>query len=272
MKLHFFGVRGSTPAPGADFARYGGHTSCVGVIPDGASGPTVVLDAGTGLRSVSDHVDGPGFHGTILLTHLHLDHVMGIPFFEKGDHPQSDVDVFLPAQNGDTGRDLMARWLGPPTFPITPEELLGAWRFHAIEPGRFVADGLEVRAFEIEHKGGRTYGYRIDSGAESVAYLPDHTQLARRSPEIDAILRDVAVLVHGAQFLDAEKEIADDYGHCTISEVIQAATDVGAGRLVLFHHAPARSDFELDELGRWVTAPMPVLLAREGMTIRADRV
>lgn len=271
MKLHFFGVRGSTPAPGAEFARYGGHTSCVGVIPDDATTPVLLLDAGTGLRMVSDHVSEPGFRGSILVTHLHLDHVMGLPFFRKGDHSASDIDVFVPGQNGETGRDLMARWLAPPTFPITPDELLGTWRFHAIEPGCFVVAGLEVRAFEIEHKGGRTFGYRIDSGPDSVAYLPDHTQLARRSSEIDANLRGVSVLIHGAQFLQSEKAIADDYGHCTVDEAIQLATDVGAGQLVLFHHAPARTDDQLDQIGRHVTAPLPVLLAREGMTIRPGR-
>ena len=271
MKLHFFGVRGSTPAPGAEFVRYGGHTSCVGVIPDGATEPVVLLDAGTGLRSVSDHVAGPAFRGSILVTHLHLDHVMGLPFFRKGDHPQSDVDVFVPAQDGSTGRDLLARWMAPPTFPITPDELLGTWRFHAVEPGCFVAHGLQVRAFEIRHKGARTFGYRVDSGPHSVAYLPDHTRVGTRSDTVDDVLRGVSVLIHGAQFLEAERAVADAYGHCTIDDAIGLADAVGAGRVVLFHHGPARTDAQLDDIARQLAAPMPVLLAQEGMSIRLTR-
>lgn len=271
MKLHFFGVRGSTPAPGADFVRYGGHTSCVGVIPEGATEPTLLLDAGTGLRAVGDRFDVEGFRGSILLTHLHLDHVMGLPFFGQGDRPESDIDVFLPAQDGQSGRDLIARWMSPPTFPITPDELRGSWRFHAIEPGAFTTAGFDVQAFDIEHKGGRTFGFRLDSDGTSIAYLPDHTQLARRSAKVDEILRGITVLVHGAQYLDSEKAIADAYGHCTVEEVVTLAKEVEAQRLVLFHHAPDRTDDTLDAIGLRHRTSIPIVVAQEGMTISAAR-
>ena len=84
VRLYLCGVRGSTPAPGADFLRYGGHTSCVAIAHDDAARPTLVLDAGTGLRQVTPLLGGQPFDGTILLTHLHWDHVHGLPFFTGG--------------------------------------------------------------------------------------------------------------------------------------------------------------------------------------------
>ena len=100
MDVHFCGVRGSTPAPGLPFVRYGGHTSSVAIAHDGAS-PTLVLDGGTGLRAVTPLLGGLPYEGSILLGHLHWDHVHGLPFFKGGGAAGSRVDVLLPAPDGD---------------------------------------------------------------------------------------------------------------------------------------------------------------------------
>src|SRR5438477_9832410 len=108
VKLVLLGVRGSTPAPGAAFVKYGGHTSCVAIVPDGGTDPTLVLDAGTGLRELTARLSGPAYRGAIALSHLHWDHLQGLPFFSAGDRHASVVDLYLPAQNGETGRQLLA--------------------------------------------------------------------------------------------------------------------------------------------------------------------
>ena len=144
MRLTILGVRGSTARPGAQFVRYGGHTSCVrGDGGGGPTRPTLLLDAGTGLRA-SDGDARPAlpFTGSILLTHLHWDHVQGIPFFVAGDRPDARVNVFLPAAGRRSGRTCSrSRW-SPPAFPIRPDGLLGAWAFHAIDAGPFPDRGL----------------------------------------------------------------------------------------------------------------------------------
>ena len=119
--MQLLGVRGSTPAPGPDFVRYGGHTSCVAITAVGGSVPTLVLDAGTGLRSLTSLLDGAAFDGSIVLSHLHWDHVQGLPFFGAGDRDGARVDLYIPAQDDRSGRDLLARSFSPPSFPITPE-------------------------------------------------------------------------------------------------------------------------------------------------------
>lgn len=264
MRLWFLGVRGSTAAPGPDFVRYGGHTSCVGVVAEGGDVPTLVLDAGTGLRNLTNRLDGAPYRGTIVLSHLHWDHVQGLPFFPGGDRVDSDVDVFIPAQDGMSGRDLLARSMSPPSFPITPEGLAGRWGFHSLEPGSREVSGFTVTAADVHHKGGRTYGYRVDEGARSMAYIPDHRLSAGVSDEARALVQGVDVLVHNAQFLEAERGIADAYGHSTVQDVVAFAAEAEVGRLVLFHHGPGRTDDAIDLLVEAVSAPMPVTAAREG--------
>lgn len=270
MKLIFLGVRGSTPAPGADFVRYGGHTSCVAVAHHDADVPTLVLDAGTGIRTLSGLLPGPDFHGAILVTHLHWDHLQGLPFFTKGDQPTSDIDLYLPGQDDLNGRDLLARFLCPPGFPILPEGLQGTWRFHALEPGTLEVAGFRVSAFEVEHKGGRTFGFRVEDGSGALAYVPDHAAVSRPS-SLAGHLRDVDVLVHDSQFLSAEREVAARFGHSTVSDSIELAAQVGARHVVLFHHAPGRTDAQLRRLEHDVRGPMPVTVAREGMTMSVGR-
>ncbi len=144
MRVHFCGVRGSTPSPGAEFERIGGHTSCLAISHDGEA-PTLVLDAGTGIRRVTSLLHGAAFQGTIVLGHLHWDHTMGLPFFAAGDHPGSRVDVLLPEQGTDP-LELMARAMSPPHLPIGPEQLRGRWRFGTYDERAFEVGGFQIVA------------------------------------------------------------------------------------------------------------------------------
>lgn len=267
VRLQLLGVRGSTPAPGPAFVRYGGHTSCVAIAADGQQAPSVVLDAGTGLRTLTRLLPGPAYHGAILLSHLHWDHVQGIPFFVAGDNDQSAVDLYLPAQGGRRGRDLLAQMMSPPAFPITPEGLRGKWTFNALPPGRIDIGGFGVTAAEVAHKGGRTYGFRVEDASGSLAYIPDHAPVQGGSDEMRAMIHGVDVLLHDAQFLESERATADLFGHATVDEAIALATEAKVGTLVLLHHAPGRTDAQLDALARELAAPMPLVVAAEGQHI-----
>ena len=270
MRIKLLGVRGSTPAPGPDFVRYGGHTSCVAVTPEKGDRPTLVLDAGTGLRTLTALLHGAPFDGSILLSHLHWDHVQGLPFFAAGDRDDARVDFHVPAQDGRSGRDLLAQSFSPPSFPITPEGLRGAWAFHALSDGRHQLEGFEVTAVDIEHKGGRTFGLRVQDDRGSLAYLPDHAPEAGVSDDLRAVLDGVDVLVHDAQFLEGERPLAVDYGHATVEDSIKLAQACRVGTLVLFHHSPARSDDALDGIAAWaqdLATDVHVVVAHEGMTL-----
>jgi phosphoribosyl 1,2-cyclic phosphodiesterase len=272
VNLEFLGVRGSMPVSGPQFARFGGHTSCVAVTRDGDARPTLILDAGTGISGLSSRFEGTAFIGTILLTHLHWDHVQGLPFFAAADRAAARVTVGMPAQ-GDP-RQLLERAMSPPHFPIGPDGLLGTWNFEAVEPGDHDIEGFAVTALEIPHKGGRTFGYRVSDGNRTFAYLPDHAprgleaSAAGRAAAL-ALADHVDVLIHGGQFVSAERVIADNYGHATVDDAIELATAAGARRLVLTHHGPTRADDAIEAVVRASSSGFarPLMAAREGCVV-----
>ena len=280
MRITFCGVRGSTPAPGAEYARYGGNTSCVAIAHSGGASPapTLLLDAGTGLSRVTGLLGGGPFAGTILLTHLHWDHSLGLPFFRGADHPGSRVSVLLPdQQDGVRAEDSLARVMSPPFFPITPAGLRGTWTFGTIEPGQFKAEGFSVTAREIPHKGGRTFGYRVSDGHSVLAYITDHCPTAYGAgPDglgpyhaaAIALADGADVLVHDAQLVAEEVPAEAGWGHAAAEYAVRLGVRAGARRVVLFHHKPSRTDRELDAVGRrFASAPIPVDVAAENMTI-----
>ena len=274
MRALFCGVRGSVCAPGIDFVRYGGNTPCVALAHDGAV-PSLVLDAGTGLRNLTPHLAGQPFRGTILLGHLHWDHTQGLPFFRAGEEPGSRVTVVMPGQ-GDA-EQVLERAFSPPHFPVTPRQLQGDWRITSHEPGDTELEGFRVTAAEIPHKGGRTFGFRVTDGQGTIAYLSDHSPIvAGRGTDglgayhdnAVALTRDVDVLIHDAQHTAAEFGSRSFLGHSAIEYAVGLAEMAGARTLVLFHHDPARTDDEIDALViAHASDTVEVVAAAEGLTI-----
>lgn len=274
MRVFVCGVRGSTPAPGGEFVRYGGHTSCIAIAP-AAGLPTLVLDAGTGLQRLSTQLDGRAFNGTILLSHLHWDHTHGLPFFGAGDRQDARVTLLMPAQGDPI--NVLARAMSPPHFPIKPSDLRGSWRFLGIQPGPRPVEGFEVLAREIPHKGGLTYGYRVSNGVSTVAYLSDHSPIAfGAGPDGFGVYhtaalelsRDADLLIHDAQHTGAEFPQKVSYGHSAVEYAVGLAKAARAKRVLLFHHDPPRTDDQLDAIVEaHHDGPIPVGAATEGAVI-----
>jgi len=276
MKIHFCGVRGSTPAPGPEFVRYGGNTSCVAIARNGED-PSLLLDAGTGLSRVSKLLDARPFRGTILLGHLHWDHTHGLPFFHAGDQTDAVVRLMLPAQGGGTAEELLAGAMSPPHFPIRPGDLRGNWSFNHLDEGEHEIEGFTVHAREIPHKGGRTFGYRVSDGEHTVAYLSDHwpgslgdgpAGFGQYHEAALALASDADVLIHDAQYTAEEYPARRMFGHSTIDYALGLGTAADVGRVVLFHHDPRRTDDELDVIARSLKSSIDVTFAREGQAVR----
>jgi phosphoribosyl 1,2-cyclic phosphodiesterase len=275
MRGYLCGVRGSTPAPGPDFVKYGGHTSSLALAHDGAL-PTLVIDAGTGLRRVTALLGAAPFEGTLLLGHLHWDHVHGLPFFQGGARSGHRVDVLLPAVDGDAVATL-ARGLSPPHFPIGPTQLGNGWTFNPLQEGSLSVEGFDVAIREIPHKGGRTFGFRVTDGDASLAYMSDHFPLGiGPGPDGLGAYHDAAlelvdgvdVLIHDAQFLASQFPAVTYLGHSAIEYAIGLAVAAHAKSVLLFHHAPDRTDSELDAISaQFADAPLPVTVAVEGTEV-----
>ena len=277
MRLHLCGVRGSTPAPGAAFVRYGGHTSCVAVAHGASDVPRLLIDAGTGIRNVTGLLEGKSFEGSILLGHLHWDHTQGLPFFGAGDRPDSKVTLYLPAQGGVEAQKILAPAMSPPHFPIEATQMRGDWTFTGLDEGEYEIEGLQVLAREIPHKGGRTFGYRVSDGAHSFAYLSDHHPWSAGPGPHDegeyheaalALASDVDLLIHDAQYTSDEFPARRHFGHSTVRYAIGLGVAANAKHVLLFHHDPAHTDGELDVIAAGLDdAGVPVTLAREGALI-----
>jgi phosphoribosyl 1,2-cyclic phosphodiesterase len=277
VRLHLCGVRGSTPVSGPNFVRYGGHTSCLAVADDDES-PTLILDAGTGIRRVTRLLNRQPFSGAILLSHVHWDHVQGLPFFGAADHDDAQVTLLVPdQQDGTSAEQVLGRVMSPPYFPIAPGQLRGRWRFESVSPGRMQAGGFTVDAREIPHKGGRTIGYRVSDGRSAVAYVTDHCPTAL-GPGPDGwgeyhssaleLAAGADVLIHDAQLLAEDVPAQAAFGHAAAEYAIELGRRAGARQVVLFHHQPDRTDDELDQIAkRFARAPVPVTVAAEDQVI-----
>jgi ribonuclease BN (tRNA processing enzyme) len=232
----------------------------VAISHDDAARPALVLDAGTGLRQVTPLLGGRPFAGTILLTHLHWDHVHGLPFFRAGDRDDARATLLLPAQeSGESAVAALARGMSPPHFPIGPEGLRGDWTFGSLSPGPLKAEGFTVEAREVPHKGGRTYGYRVSDGHSVLTYVPDHCPtvlgpgpegLGEYHPAVLDLAAGTDLLIHDAFLLAEEVPAEAAFGHAAAEYAAALGRRAGARRVALAHHKPSRTDAELDELGR----------------------
>jgi phosphoribosyl 1,2-cyclic phosphodiesterase len=259
VRVTFLGVRGSTPAPGEEFLRYGGHTSCVTIAHDGEA-PSILLDAGTGIRRAKSLMAGQPFRGSILLSHLHWDHVHGLPFCDVTDRLDARVTLFVPDQlDGSDPLEMLSRGMSPPHFPVRADELRGDWSFVSLSSSVLEIEGFTVLVEEIPHKGGRTYGFRISDGSSTVVYMPDHCPSAL-GPGPDnlgeyhqaalTLSQDADVLIHDAQLVKEELESEAYFGHAAAEYAVELARRANVPRVVLFHHKQSRTDDELDAIAR----------------------
>jgi len=277
VRVHFLGVRGSTPAPGSDFVRYGGHTSCIAITRDGEEIPSLILDAGTGIRLCSALCGDRPYAGTILLGHLHWDHLHGLPFFRAGDREDARIDLYVPQQSdGTSALDVLVRGMSPPHFPIRPDELRGQWTFNSLAPSTRVFEGFTVVSREIPHKGGRTFGYRVSDANSTLTYMSDHCP-SEIGPGPDGwgeyhdvameLARDTDLLIHDSQLVAEEHAREAVYGHAAAEYAVELGRRANAQRVALFHHRPDRTDEELDLIGRRFESTPHVVVADQSMVM-----
>lgn len=273
MRLTFYGVRGSTPSFHEMNRRYGGNTAMV-VLEDADDEP-ILFDLGTGLRAYGTTCPMDGtFAATALVSHIHWDHVQGLPFFAPVHVPGARLEVYGPHQEEGPLGDVFGELMRPPYFPVRYTELGGSIRFHDATDETFAVGSRKVTVRPVPHNG-PTVGYRVDSEHGVVTYISDHQAPLTLDTVADGVLElahGADVLIHDAQYTPDEFERKATWGHGTLDYALLVAKLAGARRLVLFHHDPGHSDDDLDRLSGELCASaegsgVEVIAAYEGLVL-----
>jgi CheY-like chemotaxis protein len=292
MRVRFWGTRGSIATPGAGTIRFGGNTSCVELTVD--SGQRLILDCGTGLRSLGNELlaqTSGSVRATFLVGHTHWDHIQGFPFFMPAFVPGNEFDVYGPQGSHRSFADVLSGQMQYNYFPVEIDQLPARLTCHDLAEGVHRIDGLQVSTRFLNHPA-MTLGYRIMGDGVSVAYLCDHEPFSdtlwRPGAEpgrIDSILHegdrghaefmvDADLVIHDAQYTPEEYVSKKNWGHSTYRYAVEVAAAAGARRLALTHHDPSHDDEALHEIERRARAvaadlgaELDVFCAREGSEI-----
>jgi len=278
MEIRFWGTRGSIPAPGPHTLEFGGNTTCVEVLL--LNGQRVVIDGGTGLRLLGQHLleqhDSCDFH--LLLTHGHWDHLLGIPFFEPiyRESTKVIVDGWPPAFQAMTR--VFDSHMGDGFFPVAFDHLKARIDYlNNLAHGPLELDGVLIDAIRLNHpQGGLAFRFR--EGKHTMVFITDNELGAargRRIPEFVEFARGCDLLIHDAQYLPAEIDERRGWGHSTYEEVVALAQQAEVRNLLLTHHDPGRTDVGVEQivaLSREMAAgssnPHYIDAAREGACFR----
>lgn len=272
--IRFWGTRGSVPTPGPTTVRYGGNTACVEL--RGPSGELIIFDAGTGARELGirlqrDH-SGESLTVNLFLSHLHWDHIQGLPFFRPAYDPKSLINIHGPAQSRPL-RELLGLGIDDPFFPVDIDALPAQLAVSALDGAPVSVGPMRIRAVPVFHTQ-PCVAYRVDAGGRSVVYATDTEDPFSGKPNPVVQLAEGAdILIHDAQYLP--EDLRPGWGHSTVDTAVDVALRAGARHLVLYHHDPDRTDDALDqiserahELVRERRSALKVSVAHEGLEIR----
>lgn len=252
MKAKIWGCRGSLPAPGPENYHYGGNTSCIQV----THGDTcIILDAGSGIQRLGKFLSPNIQEIHILLTHLHIDHTMGLGFFLPLYNPQVKVHLWGPSSACEPLLNRIRSYFSPPLFPVRMNELPNHPIIHELSNEDFSIGEVKIHCEYICHPD-PTLGYRLTAGESVLAYLPDHElQLGSfdfpNDPEWTSgfeIAKSADILFHDGSYTAKEYSKKIGWGHSSVRDAIAFAEICKVKKLAVFHHEPTRSDEQIDQM------------------------
>ena len=258
MRLTILGARGSIPVSGTQQTRFGGSTSCYMVE---AGGETVFLDAGSGLVSAPIQFEKPP---VILLSHLHLDHLLGLGMYPRLSEAGTVTRLYLRTASGEEARERLAGVYAPPYWPLPLTDYRGSLELEPLKEN-FRVGNILIECMEGRHPGGCEI-FRLSCGGKRLVYATDYEPDEASFSRLIAFSRNADLLLYDAQFTAEEYENKRGFGHSTAEKGVELMERSGAKNLLLIHHSPQASDEELlrreREIGR-----ENVHYAREGETI-----
>ena len=251
MYIKCWGARGSIPVSGKEYIKYGGDTTCMEIRAN--SGHTIIVDAGTGIRRLGNHLITNGDENlNFLFTHAHWDHLMGFPFFKPLYRGGTKLKVYRCPYSGTYAEQMIARILTPPNFPVKYSDLSAEIVFEEGCPDEFNIGSITVVPIHLSHpNGGR--GYKFVEDGKSFVFLTDN-ELGFVHPgglPLHAYAEFSAgadFLIHDAEFTPEEYQTYIEWGHSSYEDVLDLAAQAGIKKLGLFHINQERSDQAMDQI------------------------
>lgn len=269
VSVRFWGVRGSIACPGPETTTFGGNTSCVEVL---CGDHRVILDAGTGLRSLGNSFErGAPVNADLLLSHTHLDHVVGLPFFAPAYTNGSNLRLWAGHLAPERSlEEVLCTMMAAPLFPIPMGVMASDKTFNDFHAGESftLSCGAKVRTCPLNHPNGAT-GYRIEYGGGAICYVTDteHTE-GTHDENILSLIEGADVFIYDATYTAAEHPAFRGWGHSTWEEGAALAEMAGVKTYVPFHHDPSHDDVFMAQVEREAQQVFGnTVVAREGLTL-----
>jgi len=271
MKIRFWGVRGGVPVPGPDTVRVGGNTPCVEVRT--SDGDLIILDAGSGIRPLGLALQREfpkRIICSILISHTHLDHIQGFPFFAPARQRHNRIIIFGEKRFDERLEQILAGQMRAVYLPFALEDMDADILIKEMRDGETLVIGNHtlVDVCSLEHPGG-VFGFRIANRGSVLAYATDVGHgLSGLDQRVVELARSADLLIHDAQFSAEQKAQYWDWGHSSWEDAVHVALAAGVRRLALFHHDMLASDEKLEELERQAQTAFPgAFVAYEGLEI-----
>lgn len=260
MKINFYGTRGSIPVCEKDFLKFGGNTSCVRVRFDEEE---FIIDTGTGIRNLGKHIiDENGVKKVnILFTHFHQDHIQGFQFFLPLYDPKYSIQLMCEGEGLSTLEWVLAAQMNTQLFPVSFDKLKAGITFNEVN-----TDNISV--ITLNHPGG-CLGYRfVSKSGEVMVYMVDHEHKSNIESKYIDFCKDADILIHDGQYTSEEYKKNKGWGHSSVDQAMELASNSNVKQLIITHHDPDHSDSFLDEVEKYCQSVFPnTLFAQEGMEI-----